>query len=112
MGPGTVTLTAAHRERKPWSWGWKVVSCVLLEKLSERAVKQKFAADGMTISRDYIRACMADYHKYFNPNHRTDTTSKFMEASLAADQQKFIYDLFVKDPELYFDEVAAKFQRT
>ena len=86
--------------------------CVIVEKKSQRVVVEEFAADGIAISRRYISSCMADYNKYLNPNHRTDTASQFREASLAADQQKYIYDLFVKDPELYFDEVAVKFERT
>ena len=89
-----------------------MVHCVIVKKMSQRAVMDEFAVDGIAISRKYISSCMADYNKYLNPNHRTDTASQFREASLAADQQKYIYDLFVKDPELYFDEVATKFQRT
>ena len=111
LGPGTVTLTAARTQRKPWSWGWRVTYCVLVKKKSYRAVMEEFAADGKHISFKYVRSCMADYNKYFNPNHRTDTASQYRERSLAADQKNWIYSLFMRDPELYFDECAAKFER-
>ena len=89
VGPGSVIMTAARTQRKPWAWGWRVVYCVIVEKKSQRAVTEEFAADGKHISTKYVRSCMADYNKYLNPNHRTEAGSQFREASLAADQRKY-----------------------
>jgi hypothetical protein len=121
IGPGRITLTAERRERKPWAWAWDVLSLRHLEGQTHTAIVQSFAdmTPARSISTFYVRACLADFERTGNPNHRTQEHSAFREESLAPAQIDWICDLLLGDgtaaqpgePSLFFSEVQERFER-
>jgi hypothetical protein len=99
-----------------------VVSLHYIDGQNYNEIVRTFAgyAPPRCISHKYVRLCIADMKSYSNPNYRTQHHSAFRLESLSPDQSQWIYDLLLGDPldasrrgepNLYFDEVAVRFER-
>jgi len=96
--------------RKPAQWAWRVVFMSHLRELSYRSIEALFRAEGKHISKKYVGECLKDYKKHGNPDHRNEQKAFRLE-SLAPVQSTWLKDLLLETPDLFFFEIAQRFQR-